>query len=90
MSEYGIRVGDVFEDLDPRRKGRRFVITGTHLDGRAICSPVSGNGPRFRVRYERLRPISAKRGYKPVQLNAAQELNEKFAHDVAEREGQTP
>ena len=60
-----VRENDVFEDLDYRNAGRRVVVTGI-IGSYALVQRISG-GPKTRIRLNRLRPITPRKGYKLVQ-----------------------
>lgn len=57
-------VGDVFEDQDPRAKGRRVTVNGIQR-GYAFIRTITGDKvkPITKVKVDRLRPIGKKKGF---------------------------
>jgi hypothetical protein len=53
--------GDTWEDLDPRKKGRKIKILSIE-DGTARCKNINGDGPTTRIRLDRFKPSKGKNG----------------------------
>lgn len=63
-----VLVGDVFEDQDPRYKGRRVTVNGIQR-GYAFIKTITGDKvkPITKVKVDRLRPIGKKKGFRLIE-----------------------
>ena len=65
-----VKIGNVYEDTDPRAAGRRFVVLGIDQEeGKATVQTLRSDGvwdSKTRIRLDRLRSTTGYRGYKLV------------------------
>lgn len=66
MDMSGVRVDDIWEDLDPRSSGRRMKVQAVESHYAVVKHP-SGTGITRKIRVDRLKPRGTTRGYRLVE-----------------------
>ena len=61
-----VEIGQVYEDTDPRMKGRRIRIVWKMYGGAYVQAENVATGRLTYIATHRLRPTSGKRGYRLV------------------------
>lgn len=74
-----VKVGQVWQDRDPRMPGRRLRVVSVTADDRAVCRHESGQGPATKIRLDRL----LKR-FELVQREPFHLPTDEFCRDVPE------
>lgn len=69
MDSAEVKIGSVYADQDPRRSGRRITVVDIVVLGRdhiafAVCHSNGNPNVRIKIRLDRLRRHSLKRGYR--------------------------
>ena len=60
---WGVKVGQVWQDVDDRMNGRRIKVV--RLEGRHAICDVVGAGRQTKIRLDRFRPTST--GYRLIE-----------------------
>lgn len=65
-----VKIGQVYEETDPRMNGRRFRIIAVRHDGRQAIVANSATGRITTIPIDRLRSARGKHGYRLIEGQA--------------------